>query len=55
MLAELRRHLAASPTIKLGFILTGAGDEHGYGYGYGYAQRPQPQKAKSKQKQRELA
>jgi len=56
MLAELRRHLAASPTTKLGFLLTGAGDEqsYGYGYGYGYAQRPEQQRTKSKRKQREL-
>lgn len=52
MLTELRRHLAASPTIKLGFVLTGAGDEQTYGYGYDYAQRPEP--TKSKRKQREL-
>ena len=39
-LTELTRHLAASPTAKLGFVLTGAGDEHGYGYGYGYSHKP---------------
>jgi Mrp family chromosome partitioning ATPase len=60
MLAELRRHLASSPTTKLGFVLTGAGDEqsygygYGYGYGYDYAQRPEPQRSKSKRKPREL-
>lgn len=44
MLSELRRHLAASPTIKLGFVLTGAGEDqnYGYGYGYGYSQHPEP-------------
>jgi polysaccharide biosynthesis transport protein len=36
MLAELRRHLDASPALKLGFVLTDAGGEEGYGYGYGY-------------------
>jgi Mrp family chromosome partitioning ATPase len=36
MLHELSRLLEASPTDKLGFVVTGA--EHGpvYGYGYGY-------------------
>jgi len=36
MLHELSRMLEASPTAKLGFIVSGA--EHGpvYGYGYGY-------------------
>jgi len=42
MLSELRRVLAASPTVKLGFVLTGADHEEGsYGYA-GYYQRTQP-------------
>ena len=36
MLAELKRHLDASPAAKLGFVLTGADSEDGYGYGNGY-------------------
>jgi hypothetical protein len=36
MLTDLRRHLEASPALKLGFVLTDAGGEEGYGYGYGY-------------------
>ena len=55
MLAELRRHLAASTTIKLGFILTGAVAHEDYGYGYGYSQRPKPQATRRERKQRELA
>jgi len=51
MLTELRRHLAASPTVKLGFVLTGAGDGQNYGYGYGYAQRPEEKRTKSKQRE----
>lgn len=54
MLAELRRHLAASPTIKLGFVLTGAGDEQSYGYGYGYAQGPEQERPRPRRKQKDL-
>jgi tyrosine-protein kinase len=35
ILTELRRALDASPARKLGFVVTGAGNEEGYGYGYG--------------------
>ena len=45
MLQELRRLLTTTPVPKLGFVLTGAGDEEGYGYGsgygYGYAAEPE--------------
>jgi hypothetical protein len=33
MLRELKRVLDASPTQKLGFVVTGAESEEGYGYG----------------------
>ena len=36
MLAELRRALDAAPTLKLGFVVTGAQAEEGYAEGYGY-------------------
>lgn len=52
MLAELSRHLAASPTLKLGFVLTGAGEEQSYAYGYGYAEGSE-RKQKQKRKQKE--
>jgi len=34
MLQELQESLDAMPARKLGFVLTGAGDDRGYGYGY---------------------
>ena len=37
MLAELRRLLDTMPTMKLGFVVTGAESEETYGYGYGYS------------------
>jgi succinoglycan biosynthesis transport protein ExoP len=37
MLNEVRRLLDVAPTQKLGFVLTGAGDETTYGYGYGHS------------------
>lgn len=45
MLNEAARLLATSPADKLGFVVTGAGEEEGYGsgyggYGYGYTPRP---------------
>lgn len=36
MLAEVHRVVDATPTPKLGFVITGAEAEDGYGYGYGY-------------------
>jgi non-specific protein-tyrosine kinase len=36
MLGEVRRLLEPMPTLKLGFVVTGAQLEDGYGYGYGY-------------------
>lgn len=36
MLGELHRMLEPLPTLKLGFVVTGAQLEDGYGYGYGY-------------------
>ena len=37
MLAELARQLAHAPARKLGFVVTGAGEEQDYnGYGYGH-------------------
>ena len=37
-LAELARELHASPTRKLGFVVTGVDLKGSYGYGYGYAE-----------------
>jgi Mrp family chromosome partitioning ATPase/capsular polysaccharide biosynthesis protein len=42
-LEELRRALATCPTVKLGYVATGAQSEDGYGYGsydYAYGDRP---------------
>jgi capsular exopolysaccharide synthesis family protein len=36
MLAELARQLAHAPARKLGFVVTGAGEEQAYDYGYGH-------------------
>jgi succinoglycan biosynthesis transport protein ExoP len=36
VLDELARVLDSVPTVKLGFVLTGAHADAGYGYGYGY-------------------
>jgi Mrp family chromosome partitioning ATPase len=36
MLNEVRRQLDTAPSLKLGFVLTGAEGEDGYGYGGGY-------------------
>jgi capsular exopolysaccharide synthesis family protein len=36
VLDELARVLDSVPTVKLGFVLTGAASDAGYGYGYGY-------------------
>jgi hypothetical protein len=36
MLAEVARLLEPLPTLKLGFVITGAQREEGYGYGPGY-------------------
>jgi polysaccharide biosynthesis transport protein len=52
-LTELSRHLAVSPTAKLGFVLTGAGDEHGYGYGYGYSHKPARPSRRARRKEKE--
>lgn len=45
MLAEMRRVLHSSPAARLGFVLTGAGQEDGYGYGgySGYYQQRGPE------------
>jgi succinoglycan biosynthesis transport protein ExoP len=41
MLAELKRQLDTMPTIKLGFVVTGAESEESYAYTYGdYYERP---------------
>lgn len=45
MLGELHRILAASPAVKLGFVLAGAEHEEGYGGDYYYSARPrEPQR-----------
>jgi Mrp family chromosome partitioning ATPase/capsular polysaccharide biosynthesis protein len=44
MLQELKRLLDTTRAPKLGFVLTGAGDEEGYGYGYGYGYESHPEK-----------
>ena len=42
MLTELHRLLQSAPTLKLGFVVTGAEAEEGYGYGYGYGYEYHP-------------
>jgi receptor protein-tyrosine kinase len=42
MLAEMHRLLQTLPTMKLGFVVTGAEGEEGYGYGYGYGYQYAP-------------
>jgi len=53
MLQELKRLLDTTRAPKLGFVLTGAGDEEGYGYGYGYGVPYEP--AKQQERLTELA
>jgi len=53
MLQELKRLLDTTRAPKLGFVLTGAGDEEGYGYGYGYGGPYEP--AKQQERLTELA
>lgn len=54
MLQELKRLLDTTRAPKLGFVLTGAGDEEGYGYGYGYGSAPY-EPAKQQERLTELA
>jgi len=48
MLQELRRVLDTAPAAKLGFIVTGAGEEEGYGYGYGHRYASEPSKERER-------
>ena len=55
VLDELTRVLDTVPTVKLGFVLTGAQADAGYGYGYGYgygAARPQRAEARTRARAR---
>jgi Mrp family chromosome partitioning ATPase len=53
MLAEVHRLLQTLPTMKLGFVVTGAEGEEGYGsgyYGYGYHYAPRPDQPREEER-----
>jgi succinoglycan biosynthesis transport protein ExoP len=52
VLAELHRVLDATPTVKLGVVVTGMPVEQTYGYGYGYGQGGAGRKARARQEER---
>lgn len=54
MLNEVARLLESSPADKLGFVVTGAGEEGTYGYGYGYGYTPRPYRSRAGVEQEEV-